>query len=35
VWEDLIEDGWEVSKNTVAESMARQGLQGEPVKFFV
>ena len=28
VWEDLIEAGWRVSKNTVAASMARQGLQG-------
>ena len=28
VWEDLIEAGWTVSVNTVAASMARQGLQG-------
>ena len=28
VWEDLVEDGWAVSKNSVAASMARQGLQG-------
>jgi transposase InsO family protein len=28
VWEDLVEAGWRVSKNTVADSMARQGLQG-------
>jgi hypothetical protein len=28
VFEDLIEDGWVVSVNTVAPSMARQGLQG-------
>lgn len=26
VWEDLVEDGWAVSINTVAASMARQGL---------
>jgi len=26
IWEDLREDGWVVSVNTVAESMARQGL---------
>lgn len=26
IFEDLIEDGWRVSVNTVAESMARQGL---------
>src|SRR5690606_666294 len=26
VWEDLVPAGWEVSVNTVAESMARQGL---------
>jgi transposase InsO family protein len=32
VWEDLIEDGWVVSKNTVAQSMARQGLQGRSPK---
>ena len=32
VWEDLIEDGWEVSKNTVADSKARQGLQGRTPK---
>jgi transposase InsO family protein len=28
VWEDLVADGWRVSVNTVAASMARQGLQG-------
>src|SRR3954468_12025731 len=28
VWEDLIAAGWQVSINTVAASMARQGLQG-------
>lgn len=28
VFEDLVEDGWVVSKNTVAASMKRQGLQG-------
>jgi len=28
VWEDLVEAGWGVSVNTVAASMARQGLQG-------
>src|SRR5207248_1267967 len=28
VFEDLIEAGWKVSVNTVAASMARQGLQG-------
>ena len=28
VFEDLIDAGWRVSKNTVAASMARQGLQG-------
>jgi transposase InsO family protein len=28
VFEDLVEDGWVVSKNTVAGSMKRQGLQG-------
>ncbi len=32
VWEDLVEAGWEVSVNTVAESMARQGLQGRSPK---
>jgi transposase InsO family protein len=32
VFEDLIEDGWKVSVNTVAESMARQGLQGRTPK---
>ena len=32
VFEDLIEDGWVVSVNTVAESMARQGLQGRTPK---
>ena len=28
VWEDLVAAGWQVSVNTVAASMARQGLQG-------
>jgi transposase InsO family protein len=28
VWEDLVADGWRVSKKAVAKSMARQGLQG-------
>jgi hypothetical protein len=28
VFEDLVEAGWKVSVNTVAVSMARQGLQG-------
>ena len=32
VFEDLIEAGWKVSKNTVAASMARQGLQGRSPK---
>lgn len=32
VWEDLVEDGWKVSVNTVAASMARQGLQGRSPK---
>src|SRR4051812_3424244 len=32
VWEDLVEAGWQVSKNTVATSMARQGLQGRSPK---
>jgi len=32
VFEDLIEDGWNVSINTVAASMARQGLQGRSPK---
>ncbi len=32
VFEDLIEDGWKVSINTVAGSMARQGLQGRSPK---
>lgn len=32
VFEDLLEDGWEVSVNTVAASMARQGLQGRTPK---
>jgi transposase InsO family protein len=32
VWEDLIEAGWTVSKNTVAASMARQGLAGRSPK---
>jgi len=28
VWEDLVADGWKVSVNTVAASLAGQGLQG-------
>ena len=32
VFEDLIEDGWAVSVNTVASSMRRQGLQGRTPK---
>jgi transposase InsO family protein len=32
IWEDLIAAGWQVSKNTVAASMARQGLQGRSPK---
>jgi putative transposase len=32
VFEDLIEDGWVVSVNTVADSMRRQGLQGRAPK---
>ena len=32
VWEDLIEAGWSVSVNTVAASMARQGLVGRSPK---
>jgi len=32
VWEDLVAAGWKVSKNTVAASMARQGLQGRSPK---
>ena len=32
VWKDLVDDGWKVSVNTVAESMARQGLQGRVPK---
>ena len=32
VFEDLVEDGWKVSINTVAASMARQGLQGRSPK---
>ena len=32
VWEDLIETGWVVSVNTVADSMARQGLHGRTPK---
>ena len=32
VFEDLVEDGWRVSVNTVAASMARQGLQGRSPK---
>jgi len=32
VWSDLVEDGWKVSQNTVAASMARQGLVGRSPK---
>jgi transposase InsO family protein len=32
VWEDLVEAGWKVSVNTVAASMARQGLAGRAPK---
>ena len=32
VWEDLVDAGWRVSINTVAASMARQGLQGRSPK---
>ena len=32
VWEDLVAAGWRVSKNTVAASMARQGLAGRSPK---
>ena len=32
VWEDLVADGWSVSINTVAQSMARQGLVGRSPK---
>jgi len=32
VWEDLVADGWDVSVNTVADSMARQGLAGRAPK---
>jgi transposase InsO family protein len=32
VFEDLIEDGWKVSVNTVADSMKRQGLYGRTPK---
>lgn len=32
VWEDLVEDGWRVSVNTVAASMARQRLQARSPK---
>ena len=32
VWEDLVEAGWKVSVNTVADSMARQGLAGRSPK---
>ena len=32
VCEDLVEAGWQVSVNTVAASMARQGLQGRSPK---
>ena len=32
VWEDLAEAGWKVSVNTVAASMARQGLRGRAPK---
>ena len=30
--EDLIEDGWKVSQKSVADSMARQGLNAQPKK---
>lgn len=32
MFEDLVEDGWVVSVNTVADSMRRQGLQGRTPK---
>ncbi len=32
VWKDLVEAGWQVSVNTVAASMARQGLVGRSPK---
>jgi putative transposase len=32
VWEDLVEAGWQVSVNTVADSMTRQGLAGRAPK---
>lgn len=32
VWEDLVADGWRVSKKTVAASMARQSLEGRSAK---
>jgi len=32
VYDDLVEEGWQVSVNTVAESMARQGLVARPKK---
>ena len=32
MWEDLVADGWSVSVNTVAASMARQGLVGRAPK---
>ena len=32
VWEDLVEDGWVVSVNTVADSLRRQGRQGRTPK---
>jgi len=32
IWEDLVEADWKVSINTVAASMARQGLQGRSPK---
>ncbi len=32
VYEDLIEDGWKVSQNTVAASMVRQGIYGRTPK---
>lgn len=32
VFEDLVEAGWKVSVNTVAASMARQGLAGRPAR---
>ncbi|MDP9419556.1 MAG: hypothetical protein M3P53_05315 [Actinomycetota bacterium] len=32
MWEDIVEAGWQVSVNTVAASMARQGLVGRSPK---